>query len=305
MTDIRHLVAEIDGKAVSDDGPGEITGYAATYGNVDLQDDLIERGAFDKTLSDLAGAKARMPLLDWHQSGLDKIIGSVLELRSTPLGLWFRAAFTNDAQGQRARQLAKDGHLSGVSIGYQPIKVATRMVAGRLIRVLKEVRIHEISLTPVPANPEAQLIGVKTVGEVELDIDADALQAELEDWAARQAAGSLLEDAELAGLESWAIREGGDLTRATPGGLRHLADVLDLTEADVLAKELESWASSPEVRGAMHGYTDESRVIERRQLQRRQANDYSLAMARHTSRGAGPCGACRGCRLGLGCDYDQ
>src|SRR6266498_1931707 len=175
--DLRHLVATIDQKAVNDTGPGEITGYASTYGNVDLQDDMIERGAFDKTLKDIAGAKSRLPLLDWHGNSITRIIGSVLELKSTPAGLWFRAQFTNDAEGQRARQLAKDGHLKGVSIGYSPIKGAIRSIGGNLVRVLSEVRLHEISLTPIPANPEAVLSSVKSgegqkVGELVVEVKA-------------------------------------------------------------------------------------------------------------------------------------
>jgi HK97 family phage prohead protease len=114
-----------------------------------------------------------MPLLDWHGDSISRIIGSVKEMKSVPQGVWFRAGFTSDEQGQRARQLAKDGHLTGVSIGYQPIRQSMKMIGDRMVRVLHEIRIHEISLTPVPANPQAQLASVKSVEVATIGLDFD------------------------------------------------------------------------------------------------------------------------------------
>jgi HK97 family phage prohead protease len=153
-----HYTPAVKGVAVSG---GEITGLASTYNNVDLQADMIEPGAFADTIAEVQAGRQRMPLLDWHGSSLDRVIGSVIELKDTARGLWFRARFTEDEQGQRARQLAMDGHLSGVSIGYSPLKGAVRSVGGQLVRVLSKVRVHEISLTPIPANPLAQLESAK------------------------------------------------------------------------------------------------------------------------------------------------
>jgi hypothetical protein len=170
---LRQLTVSIEQKDISDAGSGEITGLAAVYGNVDLQDDMVEGDAAKKTVSDWSRAKQRVPLLDWHGDSISRIIGSVKEMKSVPQGVWFRAGFTSDEQGQRARQLAKDGHLTGVSIGYQPIRQSMKMIGDRMVRVLHEIRIHEISLTPVPANPQAQLASVKSVEVATIGLDFD------------------------------------------------------------------------------------------------------------------------------------
>lgn len=164
--EIRRLVAPIESKAVTDVGAGEITGLAAAYGNVDYQDDMFEAGAFAKSAEDWSRAKSRLPLLDWHGDSIDRIIGSVTQLKSVPQGLWFRAGFTKDERGQRARQLAKDGYLTGVSVGWLPVhQPQIKAIGGKAVQVIGEARVHEISLTPIPANAEAQLASVKSLGE--------------------------------------------------------------------------------------------------------------------------------------------
>jgi HK97 family phage prohead protease len=176
----KQLATQIKDMTVSDDGPGEVTGLASVYGNIDLQDDVVEAGAAVKTARDwTASTKAKPPLLDWHGDSISRIIGSVPEMKSTAAGVWFRGAFANTPEAQRARQLAKDGHLTGVSIGYTPIRQSMKMIGDKLVRVLHEIRIHEISLTPIPANPEAQLASVKSVGQATATFDYVSLDAGL------------------------------------------------------------------------------------------------------------------------------
>ena len=165
MDELRRLFTQIEQKAVTDQGAGEITGLAAVYGNVDLQDDLLETGALAKSAEDWSRSKSKVPLLDWHGDSISRIIGSVTQLKSVAQGLWFRAGFTHDEQGQRARQLAKDGHLSGVSVGWLPVHQSLKVLGGKAVRSIREARLLEISLTPVPANPLAQLASVKSLGE--------------------------------------------------------------------------------------------------------------------------------------------
>ncbi len=157
-----RLIVALEQKAVTSAGSGEISGLASVYGNVDLQDDIMERGALDRSIANHQGkAAAKIPLLDWHGDSLGRLIGSARELKSVPQGVWFNAGFSATPEAQRARQLAQEGHLSGVSIGYLPIRQSFKSVGGRDVRLLHEVRLLEISLTPVPANPLAQVASVK------------------------------------------------------------------------------------------------------------------------------------------------
>jgi hypothetical protein len=157
----------IQWKAASD-GSGEIEGHAAVFGNVDLQGDLILKGAFKKTLSDWSRAKGNIPLVDGHLADSAKtLLGSVSSAKEDATGLWFRAGFASDEASQAVRTKALEGHLTGVSIGWLPMPDGVtfkRGGDGEIVRVLSEVRLFEISLTPIPANPEAQLTSVKSAG---------------------------------------------------------------------------------------------------------------------------------------------
>jgi len=180
-----QFIVPIENKALTDAGDGGISGLASVYGNVDLQDDEMQRGAADRSIAHHKTARAKMPLLDWHGESLSRLIGSVKELKSVPEGVWFDAAFSGTPEAQRARQLAREGHLSGVSIGYLPVRSSYKTVGGRPIRMLHEVKLLEISLTPVPANPLAQVASVKAAAKPYGDVpyadpgylDADGNQA--------------------------------------------------------------------------------------------------------------------------------
>lgn len=200
--DPERLHLPIQWKAAGD-GSGEIEGHAAVFGNVDLQGDVIVKGAFRKTLADWKRAKSKIPLVDGHLSSDSKsLLGSVTRAEEDAVGLKFRAAFSSDPSSQVVRTKALEGHLDGVSIGYLPMPGGVsfkQAEGGEPVRVLSEVRLLEISLTPVPANPEARLTSVKsvtTVGSTALDLDgfSKAMRAALAiEWEpARKAAVDML-----------------------------------------------------------------------------------------------------------------
>jgi HK97 family phage prohead protease len=264
-----QFLAALQTKTVTDSGAGEIEGLASTYGNVDLQDDVMEPGAMNKTVADWQRSKSRLPLLDWHGDSLSKLIGSVRHMKSVPQGLWFRAGFGSDPESQRARQLVKDGHLSGVSIGYLPIRHSWKQVDGRSVRSLQEVRLLEISLTPVPANPEAVLTSVKSFGDSGWYDDRDDL-------------------AELEALEAWAAREqnaamiGAMLDN--PDSMSAAMNVLAQSKASQDLAELEAWAAAQPP-----APSNQDRARQRDEACRAQANAYSYALKASMAR-ITPCG---------------
>ncbi len=71
---------------------------------------------------------------------------------------------------QRAREthaLMKEGAVKGLSIGYDPVVVDYSRMEKENIRILKEVKLWEYSVTPFPMNPEATVTAVKTVEDFE------------------------------------------------------------------------------------------------------------------------------------------
>jgi HK97 family phage prohead protease len=136
---------------------GEIEGYAATY-DIDLGLDRIEPGAFG-TLR----RKSRIPMLWQHTS--DEPIGVWSDFSEDKNGLFVKGSLNlSRDSGQadvplawKARALAKQGAVTGLSIGFFAIDFRYEGD----IRVLEKVDIIETSLATFPMNPKAQVVDVK------------------------------------------------------------------------------------------------------------------------------------------------
>jgi Escherichia/Staphylococcus phage prohead protease len=282
MTD--QFLAALERKTVTDAGAGEIEGLATTYGNVDLQDDEMQPGAMDRTVEHWQRSRSRLPLLDWHGDSLSKLIGSVTALKSVAQGLWFRAGFGSDPESQRARQLVKDGHLSGVSIGYLPVRQSYKQVGDKNVRALHEVKLLEISLTPVPANPQAQLTSVKSFGRDAARYDDDVAELErLEAWASRELAVSAL-----TGLTS------------DPDTMLHIGGVLAHQKTASDLRKLEAWAMA-QPPGPSERELEAARWEERWEENNRRSSGMRdwFANANATRR----CGSCWHCSIGGACEH--
>lgn len=137
---------------------GQFEGHGAVIGNKDEQDDVIEPGAFKKTLRE----NKTFPLLWQHQT--DSPIGLVDIKGEDDMGLPVLGDINLETVlGREAYSLLKQftdkGRPMGLSIGYQTIK--DKVVDG--VRYLKEIKLHEVSLVTFPANPLALVSGVKAV----------------------------------------------------------------------------------------------------------------------------------------------
>ncbi len=135
-------------KALSQEG--EFSGLASIYGIEDLGGDVVEPGAFTRTLSEKG---KKRPLLWLH----DAPIGLV-ELSDTGAALAVKGQLTMALQAAKdARALMMDGAVSGLSIGYQSVRA--QYIEG--VRHLFEVKLWEISLVPYPMLEEASVTGIK------------------------------------------------------------------------------------------------------------------------------------------------
>jgi hypothetical protein len=87
-----------------------------------------------------------------------------------------------DPAGARAYAHLKAGSIRGLSIGFSvPEGKASCSNSNEGTRTLREVRLHEISLVAIPANPQVQVFSVKSLSDVQSllrglrDVDDDAL----------------------------------------------------------------------------------------------------------------------------------
>jgi HK97 family phage prohead protease len=146
----------------ADGDPGSLDGYASVWNVVDQQDDVVVRGAFRKTLQEWRASKRVIPLVLDHEHSSAGVVGSLRAAAEDTFGLKFTAQFSGVVEAQKARQKAKEGHLAGLSIFGPIFKKSFETRDGREIRILHELGLMEVSLTPFPANDRAVVSAAKT-----------------------------------------------------------------------------------------------------------------------------------------------
>jgi HK97 family phage prohead protease len=159
MENLTYSLPLLDMKST---GPaGIIEGLAATWdGPPDLHGDIIERGAFENSLSDHEAAGTR-PALLWGHSQSDPL-GKWISIEATDAGLEVKGQLTLGVRkADEAMALAIDGAL-GLSIGFRPIQQELHNGAN----VISEAYLGEISLVGMSANPKAVVTSVKSLDQV-------------------------------------------------------------------------------------------------------------------------------------------
>lgn len=141
---LEHKVYPFDTKAIDLD-ESTFEGHSAGIGNRDDGNDVIEPGAFKRTIRERVGAR-KVKFLDQHSPFTTKNLwGSVTEAeqRENPKHkatsgedvpthfLWSLTSVSKaDPQAQIALRKMQELHLDGLSIGYKPIKVTFEWVEG-------------------------------------------------------------------------------------------------------------------------------------------------------------------------------
>ncbi len=134
------------------DEAGFIEGLAAGFGNVDYGGDRILPGAFRKSIE----MKSGVPMLLYHDQ--HRPVGRWSEFEESAAGLVAKGRIsTRTRDGGEAYELVKDGALSGLSIGYDPVN---KRMAGK-VRELVEIDLHEVSLVAIGMNPKATVTAIK------------------------------------------------------------------------------------------------------------------------------------------------
>ncbi|MEA1015594.1 HK97 family phage prohead protease [Sphingosinicella sp. LY1275] len=135
---------------------GHIEGLLAGFGNVDHGGDKLLPGCLTKTL---AARSTPLPMLLHHDQ--KRPIGAWKEWQERAEGLYVKGALTlaiRDAQ--EAHALAKDGALTGLSIGWQP-KQSSRDSSGA--RIVTEADLFEGSLVAIPMNDKTRVSAIKSI----------------------------------------------------------------------------------------------------------------------------------------------
>ena len=131
-----------------ENGDAKVKGYASTFGNRDLYDDIMEKGCFKKTLET---SKGKWPVLYQHSEA----VGINNKAAEDEKGLYVESTIFS-SKIEKAREMvalvkayAKAGFNMGLSIGgliknYDFLKIDKIWTT-----VIKEFQVLEHSLTPV------------------------------------------------------------------------------------------------------------------------------------------------------------
>ena len=143
-----------DFKQVNEEGAFE--GYASIFGAEDLGRDIVEPGAFAKSLR--ARGPRGIKMLFQHDP--NEPIGVWRTVREDARGLYVAGQLLPDiARAREVLTLMRAGALDGLSIGFHTVKSRTEAKSGA--RHLLEVDLWEISVVTFPMLPDARVRSVK------------------------------------------------------------------------------------------------------------------------------------------------
>lgn len=147
-------------------------GYASYFNNIDAYDDIIERGAFKKTIAE---NKGRVKVLWQHDAA--EPIGVPEEMFEDDNGLYVKAKISMTDTGKKAMTLIRDGVITEMSIGYDVVKDDFKMMGNRKVRMLKEVRLWEFSPVTFAANDKAKIMKMRSLLETAKGANIDLVMS--------------------------------------------------------------------------------------------------------------------------------
>lgn len=151
-----QIVLEI--KAMNEDG--SFTGIASVYGVEDSYGDIIEKGAFTKTIQE----NPEIPLLWQHDDS--EVIGKGTVTEQNGKVMISAQLDMEDSTAQKAYRKIKNKLVKGLSIGFQIVKKTVGEENGRYIRRIQELKLMEVSIVTFPALAQAQITQVKQRDEI-------------------------------------------------------------------------------------------------------------------------------------------
>ena len=142
-----------------------VTGYFASFGNIDYDDDIIMPGAATKTIAE-RGPMGSNEIFFLNQHNYAQPHGKPMVLEAQERGIYFESKIAPTSYGKDAMILYAEGIVVQHSIGFSTIKSDYDQKTG--MRMIKEIKLYEGSNVTLGANPETPFTGFKsfTMGEI-------------------------------------------------------------------------------------------------------------------------------------------
>lgn len=163
---------DVEIKAIGDDGDGRFQAYASTFDVIDSYGDMVVKGAFEESLKDYGPSGEGIPLY-WRHRMDDPfmLIGRTLEAKEDEHGLWVDCSLLDTNNAKQVHALLKAGLVKQMSFAYDIVEAAwveRKPEDGGSYYELRQLKIHEVSVVPVGANQDTEILAVKSARDAAL-----------------------------------------------------------------------------------------------------------------------------------------
>jgi HK97 family phage prohead protease len=154
-------------KATAADDPalaeGQFTAFASVFNNIDAYGDVVMPGAFTDDLKTWAASGDVIPLYWGHRMDDPTMcIGSVADAQETDTGLLVKSQLDLETpNGAQVYRLLKGRRVSTMSFAYDVLDGGPGDRGDQKVYELRKLKLHEVSVVQVPANPAATVQDVK------------------------------------------------------------------------------------------------------------------------------------------------
>lgn len=150
--------------ALPDGVAGRVSGVALTYEVVDSYGTLFARGCTKATIERKVKAR-KVPLLMDHERRTGAHVGVVSMMQEMGDSLMMTADLFDTPEGRAALEYVKAvigaGATTGFSIGFAPRRSEIITVDGQPAERFLEIELREVSITPMPAVPGADITSAR------------------------------------------------------------------------------------------------------------------------------------------------
>lgn len=159
-------------KAGVEDGleDGQFLAYASTWTKTpDSYGDVVAKGAFADTLKEWKASGDTLPILFGHRmDDPDYWIGGAIELSEDDHGLLVKSQLDLDnPKAKQVYRMLKGRRISQMSFAYDVLEDGIIDLGGeKTARELRKLKLHEVSVVPMGANPDTEVLAVKALADM-------------------------------------------------------------------------------------------------------------------------------------------
>lgn len=142
-----------------DEKQGIVTGYFASFGNIDSDNDMIIPGAFKKTLAENGPQSQKQRIVHLYQHDPYRPVAKPSVLQEDSKGLYFESKLVDTNDGKDLMKLYSAGIITEHSIGFRTIKSTQQ----KEYNEISEIKLWEGSSVTWGANEDTPVTGIKSM----------------------------------------------------------------------------------------------------------------------------------------------